>query len=82
MDAGTDALDVLRGKVINLKLGFIGVVNRSQKVSENGGTVMSISAQLSCCQKGSAGGFAHDLAPAEDKRMGDRVQQGEFLPLA
>lgn len=32
MDAGTDALDVLRGKVVNVKLGFIGVVNRSQMV--------------------------------------------------
>ena len=31
MDAGTDALDVLEGKVIPLKLGYIGVVNRSQK---------------------------------------------------
>ena len=31
MDEGTDALEVLQGKVIPLKLGYIGVVNRSQK---------------------------------------------------
>ncbi|KAH7106086.1 dynamin protein dnm1 [Auriculariales sp. MPI-PUGE-AT-0066] len=31
MDAGTNALDVLMGRVYTLKLGFIGVVNRSQQ---------------------------------------------------
>lgn len=31
MDQGTHALDVLTGRVYPLKLGFIGVVNRSQK---------------------------------------------------
>jgi len=31
MDKGTDALDTLLGRVVPLKLGFIGVVNRSQK---------------------------------------------------
>ncbi|KAF8270706.1 Dynamin central region-domain-containing protein [Lactarius quietus] len=31
MDAGTHALDVLTGRVYPLKLGFIGVVNRSQQ---------------------------------------------------
>jgi dynamin 1-like protein len=30
MDAGTNALDVLTGRVYPLKLGFIGVVGRSQ----------------------------------------------------
>lgn len=30
MDAGTDAMDVLCGRVIPVKLGIIGVVNRSQ----------------------------------------------------
>ncbi|XP_072345069.1 LOW QUALITY PROTEIN: dynamin-1-like protein [Scyliorhinus torazame] len=30
MDAGTDAVDVLTGRVIPVKLGIIGVVNRSQ----------------------------------------------------
>ena len=30
MDAGTDALDILTGSVIPVKLGIIGVVNRSQ----------------------------------------------------
>ncbi|KAK9727771.1 Dynamin- GTPase protein [Basidiobolus ranarum] len=31
MDAGTNALDILTGRIIHLKLGFIGVVNRSQQ---------------------------------------------------
>lgn len=31
MDAGTDAFDVLSGRVIPVKLGIIGVVNRSQQ---------------------------------------------------
>ncbi|PFH50948.1 hypothetical protein AMATHDRAFT_143771 [Amanita thiersii Skay4041] len=31
MDAGTNAFDVLTGRVYPLKLGFIGVVNRSQQ---------------------------------------------------
>lgn len=31
MDRGTDALDVLLGRVIPLRLGYIGVVNRSQQ---------------------------------------------------
>lgn len=30
MDAGTNALDILTGRTYQLKLGFIGVVNRSQ----------------------------------------------------
>jgi replication fork clamp-binding protein CrfC len=31
MDEGTDAMDILNGKVYNLRRGFIGVVNRGQK---------------------------------------------------
>ncbi len=31
MDHGTDAVDVLLGQVIEVKLGIIGVVNRSQQ---------------------------------------------------
>lgn len=31
MDAGTNALDVLTGRTYPLKLGFVGVVNRSQQ---------------------------------------------------
>ena len=31
MDAGTDAIDVLCGRVIPVKLGIIGIVNRSQQ---------------------------------------------------
>lgn len=35
MDAGTDAKDVLSGRVIPVKLGIIGCVNRSQKDIDN-----------------------------------------------
>ena len=31
MDAGTDAIDILCGRVIPVKLGIIGVINRSQQ---------------------------------------------------
>eukprot|EP01062_Namystynia_karyoxenos_P076286 TRINITY_DN7465_c0_g1_i1.p1 TRINITY_DN7465_c0_g1~~TRINITY_DN7465_c0_g1_i1.p1 ORF type:complete len:724 (+),score=295.05 TRINITY_DN7465_c0_g1_i1:94-2172(+) len=31
MDRGTDAMDVLMGRVVRLKKGFVGVVNRSQQ---------------------------------------------------
>eukprot|EP01098_Paradermamoeba_levis_P003143 TRINITY_DN1465_c0_g1_i2.p1 TRINITY_DN1465_c0_g1~~TRINITY_DN1465_c0_g1_i2.p1 ORF type:complete len:412 (-),score=163.39 TRINITY_DN1465_c0_g1_i2:22-1257(-) len=31
MDRGTNALDILTGKVIPLKLGYVGVINRSQQ---------------------------------------------------
>lgn len=31
MDHGTDAVDVLIGRIIPVKLGLIGVVNRSQQ---------------------------------------------------
>ncbi|XP_051787961.1 dynamin-1-like protein isoform X4 [Erpetoichthys calabaricus] len=39
MDAGTDAMDVLMGRVIPVKLGIIGVVNRSQLDINNKKTV-------------------------------------------
>ena len=32
MDAGTDAIDILCGRIIPVKLGIIGVINRSQQV--------------------------------------------------
>eukprot|EP01060_Flectonema_neradi_P001369 TRINITY_DN1080_c0_g1_i1.p1 TRINITY_DN1080_c0_g1~~TRINITY_DN1080_c0_g1_i1.p1 ORF type:complete len:671 (+),score=119.65 TRINITY_DN1080_c0_g1_i1:72-2015(+) len=35
MDAGTNALDVLKGNVVKLKRGFIGLVNRSQRDIDN-----------------------------------------------
>jgi len=31
MDSGTNALDMLEGRIIPLRLGYIGVINRSQK---------------------------------------------------
>lgn len=31
MDAGTNALDILTGRTYPLKLGFVGIVNRSQQ---------------------------------------------------
>lgn len=33
MDRGTDARNILLGSVVPLKLGYIGVVNRSQEVT-------------------------------------------------
>lgn len=33
MDRGTDARNLLLGKVIPLRLGYVGVVNRSQEVT-------------------------------------------------
>nr|CAG4636807.1 EOG090X01UE [Ceriodaphnia reticulata] len=39
MDAGTDAIDVLCGRVIPVKLGIIGLVNRSQKDIQNNKTI-------------------------------------------
>lgn len=36
MDHGTNALDILTGRVYPLKLGFIGVINRSQQDIQNG----------------------------------------------
>ena len=36
MDHGTDAMDVLCGRVIPVKLGIIGVVNRSQADIKSG----------------------------------------------
>lgn len=35
MDQGTNALDILAGKIIPLQLGYVGVVNRSQKDINN-----------------------------------------------
>lgn len=32
MDRGTDARNLLLGKVIPLRLGYVGVINRSQEV--------------------------------------------------
>ena len=39
MDQGTDAVETLRGNIIPLKRGFVGVVNRSQKDIVDGKTV-------------------------------------------
>ena len=33
MDEGTDAKDILENKLLPLRRGYVGVVNRSQKVS-------------------------------------------------
>lgn len=35
MDRGTDARNLLLGKVIPLRLGYVGVVNRSQEVLDS-----------------------------------------------
>ncbi|KAL0229725.1 hypothetical protein PCE1_003293 [Barthelona sp. PCE] len=39
MDDGTDALDILEGRVVPLRLGYIGVVNRSQQSINDGKSV-------------------------------------------
>jgi GTPase SAR1 family protein len=36
MDKGTDAKKILEGEIIELKLGFVGVINRSQEMVNNG----------------------------------------------
>jgi len=39
MDKGTNAMDYLTGKVVPLRLGYIGVKNRSQEDIDNGKTI-------------------------------------------
>jgi len=39
MDQGTDAVEVLMGRVVPLRLGYIGVVNRSQKDINDGKSI-------------------------------------------
>ena len=39
MDQGTDAVDMLHGKIIPLNLGYVGVINRSQKAINDGLTI-------------------------------------------
>ena len=47
MDAGTNALDVLTGRVYPLKLGFIGVVNRSQQdINTNKGLKEALDSEM------------------------------------
>ena len=43
MDAGTNALDILTGRVYPLKLGFIGVVCRSQQDINSGKQLSAVS---------------------------------------
>ena len=42
MDHGTDAYDVLCGRVIPVKLGIIGVINRSQLDIKNKKVIIKI----------------------------------------
>lgn len=47
MDAGTNALDILTGRVYPLKLGFIGVVNRSQlDINSNKGMKEALESEM------------------------------------
>ena len=39
MDSGTDAVNVLEGKVYPLRLGYVGVINRSQQDIKNGKSI-------------------------------------------
>lgn len=52
MDAGTDAIDILCGRVIPVKLGLIGVVNRSQQdIMNNKGITESLRDEAAYLQK-------------------------------
>lgn len=52
MDAGTDASDILCGKIIPVRLGIIGVINRSQKDTvQNKSLTSSIEDEASFLQK-------------------------------
>ncbi|KAI9927325.1 hypothetical protein ASPWEDRAFT_46790 [Aspergillus wentii DTO 134E9] len=55
MDHGTNAMDILSGRVYPLKLGFIGVVNRSQQDIQSGKS-------LSTALQGEAEFFRHHPA--------------------
>eukprot|EP01006_Ploeotia_vitrea_P043141 TRINITY_DN66695_c0_g1_i1.p1 TRINITY_DN66695_c0_g1~~TRINITY_DN66695_c0_g1_i1.p1 ORF type:complete len:528 (+),score=100.45 TRINITY_DN66695_c0_g1_i1:939-2522(+) len=58
MDEGTDCVDVLTGKVIPLKMGFIGVVNRSQKdINEQKDIKLSLAAERQFFEKHNS--YAH-----------------------
>ena len=39
MDEGTNALDIFDNKILQLRLGYVGIVNRSQKDIDNKKTV-------------------------------------------
>ncbi|XP_041973126.1 dynamin-1-like protein isoform X2 [Aricia agestis] len=52
MDAGTDAIDILCGRVIPVKLGIIGVVNRSQQdIIDNKSIEDSLKAEATYLQR-------------------------------
>ncbi len=40
MDEGTDARDIFEGRIVPLKKGYIGVVNRSQKDIDDGKSIV------------------------------------------
>lgn len=41
MDAGTDVIDILAGRVIPLRLGYVPVVNRGQRDIDTGRAISS-----------------------------------------
>ncbi|XP_050528544.1 dynamin-1-like protein [Daktulosphaira vitifoliae] len=52
MDAGTDAVDILCGRVIPVKLGIIGVVNRSQQdINDNKSIVNALKDEATYLQR-------------------------------
>jgi len=52
MDAGTDAIDILCGRVIPVKLGIIGVINRSQQdIKDNKSIVEAMKDEASFLQR-------------------------------
>ena len=48
MDSGTDAVNVLEGKVYPLRLGYVGVINRSQQDIKNGKSIQQAH-EVPCC---------------------------------
>jgi len=52
MDAGTDAIDILCGRVVPVKLGIIGVINRSQQdIKDNKNIVDQLKDEASFLQR-------------------------------
>jgi len=60
MDAGTNANDILTGRIYPLKLGFIGVVNRSQQ---------DINTQNHACGVRKREGILHHHPPTGTSRI-------------
>jgi len=62
MDQGTDALPIIRNEMIPLKLGYIGVISRSQKdINENKPISESLKAERLFFERGPYAQIAHQM---------------------